>query len=182
MSNVRFYTDHNHYIERPGLVAKIIGGSDNRVYERIERDRHTENKQIITWLRNIDGRSIYANYSDRPGSLTQLSVATSLLNLSVTAVGFVMIMRQLQVIEQKLASIASLLAGVNRKLDLSFYATFEPLWSWPCTAFEMREESNRRITATQAINRFLEAKHHYLGLLDMEFDAGSWAVAQFIDT
>jgi hypothetical protein len=168
---------------RPELTAKIIWGLDNGEYERIGGViRHTENKQIITWLRNIDGRSIDPSIVTKLGSLTQLSVATSFLNLSVTAVGFVMIMRQLQVIEQKLASIASLLAGVNRKLDLSFYANFRAGLELARTAFEMREASNRRITATQAINRFLEAEHHYLGLLDMEFDAGSWAVAQFIDT
>jgi hypothetical protein len=110
---------------RRELAAKIISGLDNGEYERIGGViRHTENKQIITWLRNIDGMSIDPSILTKLGSLTQLSVATSFLNLSVTAVGFVTIMQQLQVIEQKLASIASLLAGVNRKLDLSFYANF----------------------------------------------------------
>jgi hypothetical protein len=168
---------------RPELAAKIAWGLDNGVYERIGGViRHTDNKQIITWLRNTDGMSIDPSIVTKLGSLTQLSVATSLLNLSVTAVGFGMVMQRLEVIEQKLASIASLLAGVNRKLDLSFYANFRAALELARTAFEMREESNRRITATQAINRFLEAEHHYLGLLDMEFDTGSWAVAQFIAT
>ena len=72
-----------------------------------------------------------------------------------------MVMRRLEVIEQKLASIASLLAGVNRKLDLSFYANLRAALELARTAFEMREESNRRITDTQAINRFLEAEHCY---------------------
>jgi tetratricopeptide (TPR) repeat protein len=168
---------------RPELAAKITWGLDNGVYERIGGViRHAENKQIITWLRNIDGMSIDPSIVTKLGPLTLLSVATSFLNLSITAIGFAIILRRLGEIKQQLALIGSSLAGINRKIDLSFYANFGAALELARTAFEMREESNRRITATQAINRFLEAEHHYLSLLDMEFDTDSWAASQFIDT
>jgi hypothetical protein len=39
-----------------------------------------------------------------------------------------------------------------------------------------------RISATQAINRFLEAEHHYLSLLDTELEAGTSAIFPFFST
>lgn len=48
-----------------------------------------------------------------------------------------------------------------RKIDLSFYANFYAALTLADSAFTMSNPENRRISAKQAINRFLEAEKHY---------------------
>lgn len=153
------------------------------IYERVGGViRRIDNKQIVTWLRNIEVQTVDLSVLNKFGPLLQLTAATSLLNLSVTAVGFAVVMQRLNTIERKLDAISKALEEVNRKLDLSFYANFRAALELARSAFAMQDETNRRISATQSINRFLEAEHHYVGLLDMELEAGSLAIFPFLST
>lgn len=169
---------------RPELARKVIWGLRTREYERVGGViRRADNKRIVTWLRNVED-SLPTGWSPVAdlGPLVQLNAATSLLNLSVTAVGFAMVMRRLDTIETKLNAILGTLQEINRKLDLNFYANFRAALELARSAFAMQDERNRRVGATQAINRFLEAEQHYTSLLDMELEAGSLAVSSFLST
>ena len=167
---------------KPELAPKVMWGLTTGEYERVcGIIRRASDKRIVAWLRNVtDGQ--LETLPNRLGLLMELSSATSLLNLSITAIGFAMVMRRLDVIESKLGTISQVLQQVNRKLDLSFYANFRAAIELARSAFAMREEANRRTSAAQAFSRFLEAEHHYLGLLDMELENGSWAVSPFLST
>lgn len=169
---------------RPEIAGKIIEGLNTRIYERVGGViRRVDNKRIVTWLRDIsDGQSIDPTVLSRLGPLLQLNVATSVLNLSITAIGFAVVLMRLKSIEDRLAIISKELANINRKLDLSFYANFRAALDLAHTAFIMRDDTNRRISATQAINRFLEAEQHYLGMLDNELQVCSPAVSPFLST
>jgi hypothetical protein len=167
---------------KSGFAEKVIRGLANGEYERVGGViRRVDNKRVVTWLRTVRVEFDWSKLINL-GPLMQLTAATSLLNLSVTAIGFAMVMQRLNAIQHKLDAIAKVLEEVNRKLDLSFYANFQAALDLARSAFAMQGEANRRIGATQAINRFLEAEHHYLGLLDMELEAGSLAVAPFLNT
>lgn len=166
------------------VARKVVRGLLIGKYERVGgviRDAKT--KRIVAWLRSVgDNVQIDVTKLINLGPLMQLTAATSLLNLSVTAVGFVMVMQRLVAIQRKLDEIAQVLEQINRKLDLSFYANFQAAIDLARSAFAMQGEANRRTGATQAINRFLEAEHHYLSLLDMELEVGSLAVSPFLNT
>lgn len=167
---------------KPELAPKVMWGLTTGEYERVGGIiRRASDKRIVAWLRNVTEGQL-ETLPNRLGLLMELSSATSLLNLSITAIGFAMVMRRLDVIESKLGTISQVLQQVNRKLDLSFYANFRAAIELARSAFAMREEANRRTSAAQAISRFLEAEHHYLGLLDMELENGSWAVSPFLST
>lgn len=168
----------------PEIAGKIIAGLNAKILERVGGViRRVDNKQVVAWLRTMsEGQPIDATVLSNLGPLLQLNVATSVLNLAISAIGFAVVIKRLDAIEGQLATISTILAGINRKLDLSFYANFRAALELARTAFGMREETNRRISATQAINRFLEAEQHYLGMLDNELQVGSPAVSPFLNT
>ena len=66
------------------------------------------------------------------------------------------------------------------KIDLSYCANLRAALELARTAFAMTGASNRQAAATQAINRFLEAEHLYLGLVDLELGEGGWAVSPLL--
>lgn len=167
---------------KPELAPKVIWGLTTGNYERVGGIiRRTDDKRIVAWLRNAAGEQLTRLPSNLE-LLAQLTQATALLNLSITAIGFAMVAQRLNTIESKLNAIAQTLQQVNRKLDLSFYANFRAAIELARSAFAMRDEANRRTSASQAISRFLEAEHHYLGLLDMELESGSKAISPFLST
>lgn len=169
---------------RPELAGKIISGLMSGTYERVGGViRDTGSKEVVAWLRDLpQTQPIDATVLSSLGPLLHLNVVTSVLNLSISAIGFGVVMKRLNSIEGQLQTISGILAGVNRRLDLSFYSNFRAALELARTAFSMREDTNRRISATQAINRFLEAEHHYLGILDTELQVGSQAVSPFLNT
>lgn len=170
---------------KPEIAGKVIAGLNTGIYERVGGVIRSTvgKKEVVAWLRDIsEGQSIDATVLSRLGPLLPLNVATSVLNLSITAIGFAVVLMRLKSIEDQLAKISTILAGINRKLDLSFYANFRAALDLANTAFSMRDDRNRRINATQAINRFLEAEHYYLGMLDHELQVGSPAVSPFLST
>jgi len=69
---------------------------------------------------------------------------------------------------------------MNRKIDLSFLANFRAALGQARSAFGMTDADNRRSSAHQAINRFMEAQQVYLGLLDEEFSKDGVFVYQYL--
>ncbi len=167
----------------PELLPKVLAGLESGLYERVGGViRRADNGQVVAWLRNIDGGSVDASIGAGLGPLAQLATATALLNLSVSAIGYAVMMRRLDVIESRLDAIAGTVESINRKLDLAFYANLRAALDMARSAFEMQDLANRRSSAMQPIHRLHEAQHHYLGLVDDDFEAGGWAVAEHLGT
>jgi hypothetical protein len=168
----------------PEIAGKIIAGLSTGIYQRVGGViRRVDNKHVVAWLRDLSaGQPIDANVLNSFGPLLQLNAATAVLNLSITTIGFVMVLRKLESIQDQLNTISTNLAGINRKLDLSFYANFQAALGLARDAFSMHDEKNRLMNAALAINRFREAEHHYIGMLDNELLAGGQAVSPFLST
>ena len=168
----------------PALAASIISGLNSRVYETVGGVvRKADTKEVVTWLRSMtDEPSIGPSAIQLLGPLVQLNAAVSILNLSITAVGFAVVMKRLAAVERRLTSISKMLEGIGRKIDLSFCANLRAALELARTAFAMTGENNRQAAATQAINRFLETEHLYLGLIDIELSEGGWTVSPLLHT
>lgn len=102
--------------------------------------------------------------------ILQVTTAASVLNLGVSVMGFAVIAQRLNELEKRLKQAEELLNKVNRKIDLSFYANFSAAIELAVNAFTMTKPENRRSSALQAINRFLEAEHIYTEYTDIEIE------------
>ncbi|QFS47156.1 hypothetical protein [Nostoc sphaeroides] len=75
-----------------------------------------------------------------------------------------------------------MLNNINRKIDLSFYANFRAAIELANNAFTMSKTDNRRNSALQAINRFLEAEHIYAEYTDIEIEQKSQIADKYLLT
>ncbi|WP_392533130.1 hypothetical protein [Nostoc sp. C117] len=138
-------------------IAVSAKGFSN-INQRLDKEFGDVNQQ----LGNIENqiRAIGKPLQISP-QLLQISSAGSVLNLGVSVMGFAVISQRLNEIENQLKQAAELLNKINRKIDLSFYANFHAGIELAVNAFTMTKIENRRSSALQAINRFLEAEHIY---------------------
>jgi hypothetical protein len=80
---------------RPEIAEYIRNGLDDRTLEAVGGVvRNANNKRIVTWLRSSSedlggGQAAL----DALGSLAQFNLAVSVLNLSITAAGFAIVMK-----------------------------------------------------------------------------------------
>lgn len=146
------------------IPEEIAFGVNDGTLERVGGIiRDTQTKQVVAWLRE--------SVSEFSGSLplgsvaSILSLGVSTLNLAISVMGFTMVANRLNEIEKKLQQTQEILLKSNQelasKIDLSFYANFYAALNLADSAFTMSNPDNRRISAMQAINRFLEAEKHY---------------------
>ncbi|MDZ7954065.1 hypothetical protein [Nostoc sp. DedQUE09] len=112
----------------------------------------------------------------------QVTTAASILNLGVSVMGFAVIAQRLNELEKRLKQTEELLHKVNRKIDLSFYANFRAAIELAVNAFTMTKPENRRSSALQAINRFLEAEHIYTEYTDIEIEQKSQIADEYLLT
>jgi len=163
------------------IPEHIAQGLSKRIYERVGGViRETSSKQIVSWLREITetGKPDVSNVL----SLSSVGAVSSTLNLAVSTMGFIVILNRLGVIEKRLEQSQEVLHAIDQKVDLSFYANFRAALDLAMNAFTMTNPETRRISAMQAINRFLEAEHHYTKLADMEISNGSLAADDYLST
>lgn len=111
-----------------------------------------------------------------------VTTAASVLTLGVCVIGFAVIAERLYALEQRLKKAEELLNKVNRKIDLSYYANFRAALDLALNAFTMTNTENRRSSALQAINRFLEAEHIYTGYTDIELEEKSQIISEYLLT
>ncbi|MGV0101797.1 TPR repeat-containing protein [Nostoc sp. DSM 114160] len=114
--------------------------------------------------------------------ILQVTTAASVLNLGVSVMGFAVIAQRLKELEQRLKQAEELLKKVNRKIDLSFYANFRAAIELAINAFTMTKPENRRSSALQAINRFIEAEHIYTDYADIEIEQKSQIADEYLLT
>ncbi|MBD2131256.1 hypothetical protein H6F47_01970 [Sphaerospermopsis sp. FACHB-1094] len=115
-------------------------------------------------------------------SILQVSTTASILNLGVSVMGFAVIAQRLKELEKRLQKAEELLNKVNRKIDLSFYSNFRAALDLAMNAFTMTKFENRRDSALQAINRFLEAEHIYTSFTDTEIEKQSQIADEYLLT
>jgi tetratricopeptide (TPR) repeat protein len=96
--------------------------------------------------------------------------------------GFAVIAQRLNEIENQLKQAQELLNKINRKIDMSFYANFRAGVELAINAFTMTKIENRRSSALQAINRFLEAEHIYKDYTVNELSQKSQIIDKYILT
>ena len=162
----------------PELIAQ---GLSNRTLERVGGVvRETGSKQVVGWLREIYEKSDPALSNILTPS--SMSAVSSTLNLAVSTMGFILVLKRLGVIEQQLEQAQDVLRIVDHKIDLSFYANFRAALDLAFNAFTMTNSETRKMSAMQAINRFLEAEHHYTKLTDIEIGNGSPVADEYLST
>jgi len=96
--------------------------------------------------------------------------APSLLTLGFAAMNFKTINQKVKIIEGSLKTIEAKLARLDQKINISFYANFCAAIDLANNAFTMQDTSNRKESALKAIDRFLEAEHTYLSLVENEIE------------
>lgn len=84
--------------------------------------------------------------------------------------------------EQRLRETQASLEKINRKIDISFYANFRAALDLAVNAFTMSNAENRRSSALQAVNRFVEAEHIYQELTINEINQKSQIADEYILT
>lgn len=166
------------------IIKGIADGTLERVGGVIQE---VGSKHIVTWLREQGsptgnqlgelGRSMIVTQG-----ILQVTSAVSILNLGVSVIGFAVIAQRLKELEQRLQQAQKLLNHINRKIDLSFYANFRAAIELATNAFTMTKPENRRSSALQAINRFLEAEHIYTEFADIEIDQKSQIADEYLLT
>lgn len=160
-------------------VPKTIEqGLSNGTYERIGGViRETNSKQVVAWLRegSETGKILES-------VLTNVGAVSSILNLAVSTIGFAVVLKRLGVIELHLQQAQEVLQTIGYKIDLSYHANFRSALDLAINAFTMENPENRKMSAIQAINRFLEAEHHYTKLTDLEIGNGSQVADEYLST
>ncbi|MFL9451471.1 MULTISPECIES: collagen-like triple helix repeat-containing protein [Nostocales] len=114
--------------------------------------------------------------------ILQVTTAASMLNLGISVMGFAVIAQRLKELEQRLHQAEELLNKINRKIDIGYYANFRAALDLAVNAFTMSKPENRRSSALQAINRFLEAEHIYTGYTDTELEQKSQIADEYLLT
>ncbi|MBD2141441.1 hypothetical protein H6F39_08690 [Anabaena sp. FACHB-1250] len=191
------------------LASWVAKGLQDGTLERVGGViRDVTSKKIVTWLRDsnsldpsvisvasegfsdvnkrLDG---VENQIDSIGqtlqvsqSILQVSTAASILNLGVSVMGFAVIAQRLNEIENQLKQAQELLNKINRKIDMSFYVNFRAGIELAINAFTMNKIENRRSSALQAINRFLEAEHIYKDYTVNELSQKSQIIDKYLLT
>ena len=191
------------------LPSLVVKGLQDGTLERVGGViRDVTSKKIVTWLRDsnsVDPSVISVasegfsdvnkrldgveNQIDSLGqtlqgsqSILQVSTAASILNLGVSVMGFAVIAQRLNEIENQLKQAQELLNKINRKIDMSFYVNFRAGIELAINAFTMNKIENRRSSALQAINRFLEAEHIYKDYTVNELSQKSQIIDKYILT
>jgi hypothetical protein len=154
----------NHFHVIFGVPQAIQHGLDSGVFERVGGViRHTQNKQIVAWLREA-GNPLPITPLAAP--LVRLGAAASMLNLGLTAMGFAVVLARLSALEQRLRQVQQVLVKMEQKIDLAFYANFRTGLDLVSNALTLEHPDHRKASAFQAVNRLIEAEHHYSALVD----------------
>jgi hypothetical protein len=161
------------------IPQQIAEGLKSGIYDRIGGAiREVATRETIALLREA------YNFSEPVVSelLSLFSAPANALNLSLTTMEFAVVMKRLDAIQKQLREIQETLDSINYKIDLSFYANFRAAIDLAANTFTLSDTETRRVSAMQAINRFLEAEHHYTKLVDVEIANQSQVADDYLYT
>ena len=145
--------------------------------------REAATGRVVAFLREVtSGAARIPQQFQHVQTLLQVGSAASVLSLGVSVMGFAVINQRLNELEKRLKQAEELLKKIDRKIDLGYYANFKAALSLASTAFKMSQANNRRDSALQAINRFLEAEHIYADYTDQELEQKSQVADEYLLT
>jgi len=174
--------NENHIQVTSELPKNISDGIEKGKYQRVGGTiRDVESNEILAWLREateIGAPIISEILSFGVTTTTQANT----LNLAISTMGFPLVMKRLNTIEQELKQVQEALNIIDYKIDLSFYANFKAAIDLAANSFIMANPEMRKVSALQAINRFLEAEHHYTDIVDSEIANGSQVAEDYLTT
>jgi hypothetical protein len=163
------------------IPQEIVKGLESGLYERIGGAiRDVETQQVVAWLR--EAYELGSPVISEVLSLSSTAADASTLNLALSTMQFAVVMKRLQVIEKQLKEMKQILDSIDYKIDLSFYANFRAALDLAANAFTLSNHESRRVSSMQAINRFLEAEHHYTNLADIEIANQSQVADDYLYT
>lgn len=157
------------------IAAGLADGSLQRIGGVI---LESVTRQVVCWLQETDVNQRLDGIEQG----LQLTSAASMLSLGVGVMGFTVISKRLNDLEQRLKQSEELLKKIDRKIDLGFYANFRAALDLAVNAFTMTKGETRRSMAIQAINRFLEAEHIYTDYTDKELEQKSQIADEYLLT
>ena len=157
------------------------------IYERVGGViRDTQTKQVVTWLRESNADLSVLNLNPIGTVCNILNLGFSALNLAVSVTGFHQVNKRLRKIEKQLQEIKEGLSKHHQelanKIDFGFYANFRAALNLAQNAFTMENIDNRRVSAMQAINRFLEAEEYYTTYADGDLKRQGRVADEFLLT
>ncbi len=162
------------------LVKKLESGELAQIGGVI---REVSTGRIVAFLREASsGAARIPQQLQQAQTLLQVGSAASVLSLGVSVMGFAVINQRLNELEKRLKQAEEVLKKINRKIDLGYYANFKAALSLASNAFKMSQSNNRRDSALQAINRFLEAEHIYADYTDQELEQKSQVADEYLLT
>jgi hypothetical protein len=135
--------------------------------------------RLIAFLREFRGmEQLTAQVVQLLGGAAGLGV----LNLGLTTMSFALVSKRLSGIERRLMDVQELLQQINRKIDLSFYATFRAALDLAGRSYTVSSAASRNTLAVEAASKFAETKHRYCWLADEEMAAGTEAAGEYLST
>lgn len=158
----------------------IIKGISEGIYTRIGGLIYENaTKLVFGFLRELSGVKTI------PSELLTLigeGHGIGALNLGLSTMGFVILLRRVNALETQLQNAQQILQKIDYKLDLSFYANFRAALDLAVNAFTMKNPDIRKTTVLNAIDRLAEATFHYAALTKMHLEAGTQIVDMQIAT
>ncbi|UBF27363.1 hypothetical protein K9N68_05230 [Kovacikia minuta CCNUW1] len=162
------------------LPTEIDEGLSSGKFERIGGViREVASKQVIAWLREL---SSTVPQGASLSKISQILPAQTVLSLGISTVGFGFVIQRLGELEKRLQKLQKQVEKIDEKIELGFYANFRAALDLAINAFRMSHLENRRSSALQAINRFLEAEHFYSSYTDRLLEQGSEIAAEYLLT
>ena len=158
------------------LTEGITKGLADGIYAHIGGAiSETRTGRVVSFIREFGA-------VDKLLTLIEHSSSANVLTLGISTMGFLIMLKQLDLISKRLQSIESEMRNTNSKIDLAFYANFRAAISLAQNTFSMTNTQNRKISAMQAINRFTEARYHYFTLADKEIELQSLLINEYLNT
>ncbi len=157
------------------LPLKIALGLKTGKYKRYGGIIRNSKGQIIAHLKEIP-------LKQTTDALTAIGNISSVLNLAVSTMQFGVLLHRLNLIAKQISGLQDTIQLIDSKIDLSFYANFRAALDLAHNAFTFTKLENRKISAMQAINRFLEAEQYYVKFADDEIEKGTSLAGKYLLT
>lgn len=114
--------------------------------------------------------------------LLQIGASASMLNLGLTMMGFAIVNKRLNELEQRLQKAQEILNNINRKIDLGYYANFRASLDLAAKAIMMKNPDTRKSMAINAISDLRRADFIYTEYADKELEQGSQIADEYLLT
>ena len=164
--------------EVPGFISEgLKSGAYCRTGGAV---REVSSKEIVGFIR--EAGELATPIVSELLSLPKNVAGGEALNLAITSMGFVVVMQRLDSIKGQLTELQQVLDKIGYSIDLSFYANFRAALDLAANAFTVSNAETHRVSALQAINRFLESEHQYLQMADVEIANRSQAADDYLYT